>query len=74
MSRSRRKTKMFGIACSNSMKWFRTYLHHKERTALRTRLKYGLDVDYKIFPWDEWASPRDGIYYWKDAQEKDMRK
>jgi hypothetical protein len=76
MSNSRRKHKFFGMACtsSGSMKQFRKYLHHKERVELRKRLKLGLDVDYQLVPWDEWASPRDGIKYWADATEEYMRK
>ena len=73
MSRSVRKSRYFGIA-GGRMKWFKVYLHHKERVMLRKHLINGLDADYQLVPWDEWASPRDGIHYWADATEKDMRK
>jgi hypothetical protein len=74
MSRSRRQSKYFGMCSSRSMKWFRTYLHHKERVELKKRIKLGLDCDFQLVPWDEWSSPRDGIGYYADATEKDMRK
>jgi hypothetical protein len=62
------------MASCRSMKWLRTYLHSKERMRVKEHLLRGLDADYKIVPWDEWASPRDGIYYWADAEPKYMRK
>jgi hypothetical protein len=74
MSRSYRHSRHFGTASSHGMKWFRTYLHSKERMKVRERLLRGLDADYKIVPWDEWLSPRDGIHYYADATAKDMRK
>jgi hypothetical protein len=56
------------------MKWFKRYLHSKERMKLREKIRMNEDCDFQLVPWDEWASPRDGIHYWADATKKDMRK
>jgi len=70
MSRSRRRTKIFGNAVASSEKQDK----RKANRALRRRVKSG-DYDAMIKDVsDPWAFNKDGKNYWEDATEKDMRK
>lgn len=74
MSRSRRKTPIFGITTAKSDKAFKRREHKRERTSVRDALAVGADVpDAKAFG-NPWASEKDGKRYWRDAAPKDMRK
>lgn len=69
MSRSYRKTKVFGIA-GGSDKMGKRFANR----ALRKRVKQGawdLRIREVSDPWD-WS--KDGKHYWANATERDMRK
>lgn len=75
MTRSRRKTPIFGNAMADSEKDFKQQEHQRERSAVRDALK----VDDTAIPAPKkfgspWAGPKDGKHFWKRAKEKDMRK
>lgn len=74
MSRSRRKTPIFGITTAESDKNFKRREHRRERTAVRDSLATGADIpDSRAFG-NPWASEKDGKRYWRAAMSEDMRK
>ncbi len=75
MSRSRRKTPIFGMTTNDSEKDFKQQEHQRERAAVRTALQSDADLlpDPKEFG-NPWAGPKDGKNYWKDAKPSNMRK
>jgi hypothetical protein len=74
MSRSRRKTPVFGNTTAESDKWFKTHENRRQRRTVRELLPVTDDLpDPKKFG-NPWASQKDGKGWWHGAQEKDMRK
>ena len=79
MSRSYRHTQIFSHCSNGAQKRFKKYEHQAERTNVKIALKLCKDYDNMVLPspkdyGNEWISPRDGKFYWKNAGEKDMRK
>ena len=76
MSRSRKKTKIFGNA-GGSDKPGKQLANRKLRKHSKAQLKKG-DFDKPMPHKNEvdnvWNFPKDGKNYWKNAQEEDMRK
>ena len=76
MSRSYRKTPVFGITTSESDKPGRKIDHRRYRHYYKNKIRHEEyeeiePPNYKENPWN-W--PKDGKQYWLDASEKDMRK
>lgn len=74
MSRSKRKTKIFGITCAASEKIFKRQEHSRERSAVRDALNSDKDTPHPKKFGNRWAGPKDGRQYWRNANKKDMRK
>lgn len=74
MSKSRRKTPIFGITTAESDKRFKRREHKRERTVVRDSLSVGADVPHPKLFGNPWASEKDGKRYWRKAEAKDMRK
>jgi hypothetical protein len=77
MSRSRRKTKVFGSTTSDSEKQDKRIINRALRSKTRAKLKHDPDTDY--FPVQDdvmgkWEMSKDGKGWWKDARDSDMRK
>jgi hypothetical protein len=77
MTRSRKKTPMFGISTSVSEKADKVAAHKRERRKVRTRLR--VEPDAAVLPHrrevsNVWAYAKDGKRYRKSASKKDMRK
>lgn len=78
MSRSRRKTPIFGFG-GNSEKDDKKRWHSRFRHNSKQLLKKNYDDDGFVNPVerehsDTWAMGKDGKGYFQDATEKDMRK
>ena len=73
MSRSRRKTPVFGH-CADTDKPFKLTEHRRERRAVKISLKAGLEPEHPKAFGNPWASCKDGKSYWTGAGPKDMRK
>lgn len=75
MTRSRRKTPIFGITTAESEKAFKQQEHQRERSSVRDVIK---DPDAVLPTGKEfgnpWAGLKDGRRFWKNAKDKDMRK
>lgn len=83
MSRSKRKTKIFGITTAASEKEDKKKFHkiHRslERETLNKIQKEKVDADEVMFYNEEesmsvWSMDKDGRSYWIDADDEDMRK
>lgn len=84
VSRSRRKTKIFGITTAESEKQDKRKANRKFRKSVKDQLKnlpvHEEELDDLMFPdhlrevHEEYLMDKDGKKYWADAQEKDMRK
>jgi hypothetical protein len=78
MSRSRRKTPIFGHTTATSDARWKKAASRKLRRAVKQRLESTLDGDCFVGKrWDlvsPWSSEKDGKFYWADAKPKDMRK
>lgn len=80
MTRSRKKTPIFGMACHNGMKWYKRYKHGQERARAKDAIHHGQYelAEDELAPWNEWDSPRDGQRYWyapdNEHWKKSMRK
>lgn len=78
MSRSHRKTPIFGITTLPSEKCFKTDEHQRERRHVRQRLHIAPDdTDRRLHrePFgNRWSGPKDGKAYRSGALRKDMRK
>lgn len=76
MSRSRRKTPIFGITTSESEKEYKRQENRRRRRKDNTTLGkaeedgYTTDKDFG----NRWGGPKDGRRYYKKAKPKDMRK
>jgi hypothetical protein len=69
MSRSRRKTPIFGITTAKSDKEFKVREHRRARRAQRQ----GVEAHPKACG-DPWKSVKDGKQYWPEGGAKAMRK
>ena len=81
MSRSRRKTKIFGVSKARSEKWDKVFYHrrlrHRVAVSLRESLREGEEPEVLAHfreVSDLWAFAKDGKIYWGQAPEKEMRK
>jgi hypothetical protein len=78
MSRSYRRTPMFGTTLSSSARRYKANEHQRERHHVRQRLRVALDdTDRRLHrePFgDPWNGPKDGKVYWLGPERKDMRK
>jgi hypothetical protein len=77
MSRSRRKTPIFGNTTATSEAEDKRLWHKRLRAKFRDRLKAGPDdpipIDYREVS-DPWCMSKDGRHYWKNATKKSLRK
>jgi hypothetical protein len=78
MSRSRRKTPIFGFTGAASDHEWKAKASRKLRHKVKQHLKTTLDGDlFAGKRWDAvnpWSSDKDGKFYSKHAKAKDMRK
>ena len=76
MSRSYRKTPIFGNCGSGGMPIYKRYRAGRERARVRARIAHGEydNLDTELAPWNEWDCPRDGKHWWHDAPDYAMRK
>lgn len=78
MSRSYRRTPIFGTTTVSSEKRYKAAAHQRERHHVRQRLRIAADdTDRRLHrePFgNPWAGPKDGKMYSPDAVRKDMRK
>tara|TARA_Y100000034_G_scaffold137014_1_gene218435 strand:- start:4788 stop:5030 length:243 start_codon:yes stop_codon:yes gene_type:complete len=80
MSRSRKKTKVFGITTADSEKQAKRRANRRFRRICKLYLQDIMDDDEdSAFPELEevsnvWSMDKDGKRYWSDATDKDMRK
>ena len=78
MSRSRRKTPIFGHTTAASDHPWKKKAARKLRRTVKQHLQSTLDGDGFVGKrWelvDPWTSEKDGKYYWIDAPAKFMRK
>jgi hypothetical protein len=74
MSRSKRRTRIFGITTAESDKRYKVAEHRRERRFVRAALDENVPLpDEKQFG-DPWKGDRDGKKYWSGAPAKAMRK
>ena len=77
MSRSRRKTPIFGITTATSEAEDKRLWHKRLRAKTRDQLKAGpedpIPVDHREVS-DPWGMAKDGRRYWKNATKKSLRK
>lgn len=71
MSRSRRKTPIFGHTRAESDKQFKVAENRRSRRANNQRID---DVPPQKAYGDPWKSDKDGKSYWRDAPPSMMRK
>jgi hypothetical protein len=78
MSRSRRKTPIFGNATAKSDAEWKAKAARKLRRKVKQHLESTHDGDgFAGKRWDAvnpWSTEKDGKHYWKRATPKDMRK
>jgi len=78
MSRSHRRTPIFGTTTASSERWYKAAAHRQERHHARQRLRIAAnDTDRRLHrrPFgDPWGGPKDGKGYWAAAEARDMRK
>jgi hypothetical protein len=78
MSRSRRKTPIFGNTTAKSDADWKAKAARKLRHKVKQYLETTLDGDWFAGKrWDAvnpWSSDKDGKHYWGEATPKDMRK
>ena len=78
MSRSRRKTPIFGHTTAKSDHIWKKLVARRLRHRVRQYLAATLDGDrFAGRPWDldsDWSSQKDGKHWWGKAGPKDMRK
>jgi len=73
MSRSFRKSPFRGLA-SNSDKWYKKFLHKRERRKAKISLKSGrFDINYQIFSYSDWDAPKDGKTDFRDLKKTDLK-
>ena len=78
MSRSRRKTPIFGNTSAKSDHIWKKSVARRLRHRVRQHLAATLDSDrFAGRPWDldsDWSSEKDGKHWWAKAGPKNMRK
>ncbi len=78
MSRSRRKTSIFGHTKAKSDAEWKKKAARKLRKRQKRHLEATLDGDgFAGKRWDvenPWSAPKDGKHYWSKVTPKDMRK
>jgi hypothetical protein len=74
MSRSRRRSKVFGITTAKSEKQYKATEHRRERRAVRIALREDRKLPEPKEFGNPWNGPRDGKWYWPHATDRDMRK
>jgi hypothetical protein len=78
MSRSRRKTPIFGYTSAKSDAEWKAQSARALRRTVRQVLKATLDLsDFPGKRWDlvnPWSAPKDGKHWWRSAKAPDMRK
>ena len=76
MSRSRRKTPIFGNTTAHSEKEFKVHTHKKMRRIWKRKLYHGDEepLDVRVVE-NIWNGPKDGKHrWWRKHKDKDMRK
>jgi len=77
MSRSFRRTKIFGWTTSKSEKVEKIIIHKKFRRVCKTFIR-SCRMSSLLYRFreisDVWSMSKDGKYYWRDAPKKYMRK
>jgi len=78
MSRSRRKTPIFGHSSASTDHPWKKAVARKLRRRVKQHLNATLDGDrFAGKPWDldsDWSSDKDGKFYWRGVDPKWMRK
>jgi hypothetical protein len=78
MSRSRRKTPIFGQTSAKSDHIWKKSVARRLRHRVKQHLAATRDDDrFAGKPWDldsDWSSQKDGKFWWRDASTKDMRR
>lgn len=75
MSRSYKKTKIFGNTSSSSDKLGKKINHHKFRQATRLAISTGKEPPHSLNAvYGVWDFPKDGKHYWRNASKRDMVK
>ncbi len=74
MSRSRRKTPKFGITTSRTEKDYKRQANKASRRATRTAVAKDREPPATKEHGNPWSGPKDGKRYWRDADDRDMRK
>lgn len=77
MSRSFKRTKIFGVTTSKSEKVEKIIIHKKFRRICKNLLKT-CRISSLLYSFREisnvWSMSKDGKFYWRDAPKKYMRK
>lgn len=74
MSRSRRKTPVFGNTTSGSDKPYKRQENKAKRRAVRVAVSTEREPPPEKAFGNPWGGPKDGKHYWKRATKKDMAK
>lgn len=78
MSRSYRRTPIFGMTTAPSERQYKADEHQRERHHVRQRLRVAADdADHQLHRrafGNRSGGPKDGRDYWSGAKPKDMRK
>lgn len=75
MSRSYRKTPIFGNGSGHSEAWYKQVSHQKERRLVHQSLGQGEEELPDSKNWgNPWGGPKDGKRYWGQVESKYMRK
>lgn len=74
MSRSRRKTPIFGITLADSDKADKRIANRRWRSRSRQAIRQGKEPPMLREVSDAWDFAKDGRHYWADATAKDKRK
>jgi len=74
VSKSRRRTRIFGLTTAKSEKAYKVAAHHRERRRARIAIADGAEPPHKKAFGNPSAGNRDGKRYRADASDRDMRK
>lgn len=74
MTRSFRKTPIFGNGNAPSDKPFKTAEHQRERRRVKISLGKGCDPEHPKTFGNPWNADKDGKRYWRNAGPEVMRK
>jgi hypothetical protein len=66
MSRSYKKTPIFGMTTAKSEKEYKVAQHRVERSRVRTAINSGdyESIEVEMAPYNDWDAPCDGKHYW----------